>query len=135
MLYLERYKSSWPRGVGTGRLGVSHICDSTFGSSGTWDADGGASFQAFLLDKSHRWTGLPPPSAASFAGRDELEYEEVDRHRALGGRTFPDQVDSVVVDGKEEGDGLPAFGKGLLKYWKFDPDCQYSTFDFRPQKT
>ncbi|KAI5451918.1 hypothetical protein NCC49_001219 [Naganishia albida] len=81
-------------------------------------------FQAFLIDKSHRWTGLPPPSATFFEGRDEAEYAEVDRYRALGGRTFPDQLDPSPVhtkDGETE-QGLPEFGKGLLQYWKFDPD-------------
>lgn len=88
-----------------------------------------SSFQAFLIDKSHRWTGLPPPSATSFEGRDETEYAEVDRHRALGGRTFPDQVDPSLVHSNGVAEqGLPEFGKGLLKYWKFDPDCKCYIF-------
>lgn len=53
----------------------------------------------------------------------------MDRHRALGGRTFPDQVDpGKGEEEKEREDGLPAFGKGLLKYWKFDPDCECYSF-------
>ena len=52
-------------------------------------------------------------------GRDESEYAEVDRHRALGGRTFPDQAEQV------RDEELPDFGKGLREYWKFDPDCTY----------
>lgn len=45
------------------------------------------------------------------------EYDEVDRHRALGGRTFPDQHAATASE-------PPRFGKALLKYWQFDPNCE-----------
>jgi hypothetical protein len=91
-----------------------------------------SSFQSFLLTKSHRWTGLPVSSSdEAVQGRDESEYAEVDTHRALGGRTFPDLV-KEGGNGKEskakgEGDekSLPVFGRGMRKYWGFDPDCMY----------
>ncbi|GHJ85264.1 hypothetical protein NliqN6_1666 [Naganishia liquefaciens] len=74
-------------------------------------------FQAFLTDKSHRWTGLPVSNFNDTPqGRDESEYADVDRHRALGGRTFPDQAETASEN------RWPEFGKGLRKYWKFDPD-------------
>jgi hypothetical protein len=63
-------------------------------------------------------------------GRDESEYAEVDTYRALGGRTFPDLV-KEGENGKESNakevseDSLPVFGRGMRKYWGFDPDCTY----------
>lgn len=93
-----------------------------------------SSFQSFLLTKSHRWTGLPVSSSGDVVqGRDESEYAEVDTYRALGGRTFPDS-DSVKEGGngkeaKANGEGgeesFPVFGRGMRKYWGFDPDCTY----------
>ncbi len=73
------------------------------------------SFQSFLRDKASRWTGLTDPAsarntdAASRAGGgDPAEYRAVDRMR----------------EARAEGEARPpAFGKALLKYWKFDKDC------------
>ena len=83
------------------------------------------SFEQFLRDKAHLWTGM-----------DTTEYDEVEQHRALA--TLPGapqgnpaaSPDEIGLDGEEAKllgrtkDGYPEFGHGMLKYWKFDKDCE-----------
>ncbi|ORY28005.1 pyridoxal phosphate-dependent transferase [Naematelia encephala] len=81
------------------------------------------SFQDFVKEKAILWVGA-----------NTIEYDEVDRHRALqeepainGLAVQTGSVKSPLEDADESQivgkimDGYPEFGHGMLKYWKFAP--------------
>ncbi len=73
-------------------------------------------FKTFLREKAYRWTTSEP---------DMSMYDRVEDFANLRVDTMDERtIVEEEVELLQEKKKLPKFGKGMLKYWQFDPECE-----------